>query len=135
MVFGRINPSGRLPVTFYRSVADLPPFEEYSMENRTYRFFRGEVLHPFGFGLSYTEFNCTRLLTPESAKAGLPIEIEVEVENCGGYAGEEVVQVYLAPENRQPGPRSVSSPRSAGSRSCRERRDGAVPACPGNPSC
>lgn len=99
VVFGRINPSGRLPVTFYRSVADLPPFEEYSMENRTYRFFRGEVLHPFGFGLSYTEFNCTRLLTPESAKAGLPIEIEVEVENCGGYAGEEVVQVYLAPEN------------------------------------
>ena len=56
IIFGKVNPSGRLPVTFYKSVDDLPPFDDYSMEGRTYKFFKGEPLFPFGYGLSYTTF-------------------------------------------------------------------------------
>ncbi len=99
VLFGRFNPSGRLPVTFYRSVADLPPFEDYSMANRTYRFFAGEVMHPFGFGLSYTEFVCSALSAPQEVQAGKSVEVEISIENRGEQAGEEVVQLYLAPVN------------------------------------
>lgn len=105
VLFGRVNPSGRLPVTFYRSAGDLPPFDDYSMENRTYRFFRGEVLHPFGFGLSYASFRYSELSCPASVPAGAPVKVAVTVENTGKCAGEEVVQLYtsaLNPPTRAP---------------------------------
>jgi beta-glucosidase len=84
VLFGDYNPAGRLPVTFYKSAADLPPFDDYSMKGRTYRFFTGQPLFPFGHGLSYTTF-AYRNLKPDS----------VEVENTGTRAGEEVVQLYV----------------------------------------
>ncbi|MDL5053621.1 glycoside hydrolase family 3 C-terminal domain-containing protein [Oscillatoria laete-virens NRMC-F 0139] len=92
ILFGDVNPSGRLPVTFYRSQNDLPPFEDYSMENRTYRFFRGEPLYPFGYGLSYTKFTYENL----RVSLGETITVEATVKNTGDLAGEEVVQVYVA---------------------------------------
>jgi beta-glucosidase len=96
VLFGRVNPSGRLPVTVYRSVDDLPPIEEYSMEGRTYRYFRGEPLYPFGYGLSYTAFGFESLAvaTPE-ASARDTIRLSVRVMNTGARDGEEVVQAYV----------------------------------------
>ena len=94
-----MNPSGRLPVTFYRSADDLPPFEDYAMAGRTYRFFGGEVLHPFGFGLSYTEFRYSGLSVPGRIAAGEPLKVAVGVENTGKRAGETVVQLYVAALN------------------------------------
>ena len=96
---GRVNPSGRLPVTFYRSADDLPPFEDYAMAGRTYRFFGGEVLHPFGFGLSYKEFRYSGLSVPGRIAAGEPLKVAVGVENTGKRAGETVVQLYVAALN------------------------------------
>jgi len=96
VLFGDYNPAGRLPVTFYRSVDDLPPFADYSMDNRTYRYFAGEPLYPFGYGLSYTTFGYTNMsLSAGRIKPGEAIEVAVDVENTGGRAGDEVVQVYL----------------------------------------
>jgi beta-glucosidase len=95
-IFGLTNPGGRLPVTFYQSVSDLPAFDDYSMENRTYRYFTGQPLYPFGFGLSYTTFTYRNLqVVPESVEAGDPVSIQVEVENTGQHQGDEVVQLYL----------------------------------------
>jgi beta-glucosidase len=95
-LFGLANPGGRLPVTFYRAVSDLPAFIDYSMENRTYRYFTGQPLYPFGFGLSYTTFTYHNLqVTPREVKAGDPVSVQVEVENSGGLLGDEVVQLYL----------------------------------------
>ncbi len=95
-IFGLTNPGGRLPVTFYQSASDLPAFDDYSMENRTYRYFTGQPLYPFGFGLSYTIFTYRNLqIVPESVKAGDPVSIQVEVENSGQHLGDEVVQLYL----------------------------------------
>lgn len=95
-LFGLTNPGGRLPVTFYRSVSDLPAFDDYSMENRTYRYFTGQPLYAFGYGLSYTEFTYRNLqITPERVKAGDPVSVQVEVENTGQRPGDEVVQLYL----------------------------------------
>ncbi len=95
-IFGLTNPGGRLPVTFYRSVADLPPFEDYSMANRTYRYFPGQPLYAFGFGLSYTTFSYHNLqITPARVKLGEAVTVQVEIENSGRYAGDEVVQLYL----------------------------------------
>ena len=101
----KVNPSGRLPVTFYRSADDLPPFEDYAMQGRTYRFFEGEVLHPFGFGLSYTSFACSGLSVPEQVAAGTPVKAELFVENTGERAGETVIQLYVTairPPTRTP---------------------------------
>jgi len=95
VVFGDYNPGGRLPVTFYKSTAQLPPFEDYSMEDRTYRFLKGEPLYPFGYGLSYTRFAYSDLEAPESIEAGEKIELSVKVKNTGNVAGDEVVQVYV----------------------------------------
>jgi beta-glucosidase len=67
VLFGKVNPSGKLPVTFYRSTSQLPPFESYDMKNRTYRYFKGDALYPFGYGLSYTQF---RLGQPRLEKSG-----------------------------------------------------------------
>jgi beta-glucosidase len=95
VIFGDFNPAGRLPVTFYRSVDDLPPFEEYSMENRTYRYFTGEPLYAFGHGLSYTTFNYDSLyIDQREVEVGGKVHISVEVTNCGSRAGDEVVQLY-----------------------------------------
>jgi beta-glucosidase len=93
---GRNNPAGRLPVTFYRDVQQLPAFEDYSIKGRTYRYFRGEPLWPFGYGLSYTQFRYGELTVPQvGIKAGDPLNVAVEVTNTGARAGDEVVQLYL----------------------------------------
>lgn len=95
-LFGLFNPGGRLPVTFYRSRTDLPPFENYSMENRTYRYFTGDPLYAFGFGLSYTTFAYRSLqIEPENIQSGESVSIQVEVENTGQRLGDEVVQLYM----------------------------------------
>ncbi len=95
-LFGLTNPGGRLPVTFYRSVKDLPAFENYDMENRTYRYFKGDPLYPFGYGLSYTAFDYRNLkITPAEIKSGESVSVQVEVENTGAVSGDEVVQLYL----------------------------------------
>jgi beta-glucosidase len=97
VLFGDYNPAGRLPVTFYKSVDQLPPFTDYSMQGRTYRYFKGEPLYPFGFGLSYTQFKYAKpQLSSTSIKAGTELRISTEVQNVGSRAGDEVVQVYLA---------------------------------------
>jgi beta-glucosidase len=97
VLFGDYSPGGRLPVTFYRSVDDLPPFEDYQMEGHTYRYFRGEPLFPFGYGLSYTRFAYSNLqLSTDSIPAGDPVTISVDVQNVGQRAGDEVVQLYVS---------------------------------------
>ncbi len=95
VIFGDYNPAGRLPVTFYKSINDLPDFSDYDMEGRTYRYFRGEPLYPFGYGLSYTSFNYSNLKFPESATTSDKLTISVDVENTGLYDGDEVVQLYV----------------------------------------
>jgi beta-glucosidase len=98
VLFGDYNPAGRLPVTYYRRVEQLPPFEEYDMSNRTYRYFTGKPLYPFGYGLSYTTFRYTDLNIPEKTVAGSDLSISVKVTNTGSVAGDEVVQLYLTDE-------------------------------------
>ena len=95
VLFGDANPGGRLPVTFYKSVDQLPPFEDYNMKGRTYRYFAGEPLYPFGYGLSYTKFAYTNLRLPKKVHAGEDIDISVQVKNTGMVAGDEVVQLYV----------------------------------------
>jgi len=96
VLFGDYNPAGRLPVTFYRSVDDLPPFDDYDMAGRTYRYFNGEVLYPFGYGLSYTRFAYNNLiLEKDEITNNEPITVSVEVTNTGTLDGEEVVQLYI----------------------------------------
>ena len=93
---GKNNPAGRLPITFYTGVDQLPPFDDYAMKNRTYRYFTGKPLYPFGYGLSYTTFSYSGLKLPEeSIKAGQPLQAEVTVTNTGKRAGDEVAQLYL----------------------------------------
>lgn len=98
VLFGDYNPAGRLPVTYYKSIDQLPPFEDYDMEGRTYRFFKDEPLYPFGYGLSYTTFSYGNLSIPSSTKAGETFDVNVEVTNNGDMAGEEVVQLYVTDE-------------------------------------
>jgi beta-glucosidase len=93
---GSNDPAGRLPVTFYKDVDQLPNFEDYSMTGRTYRYFAGEPLWPFGFGLSYTTFSYGDLTLPKAPiDAGSPLDATVKVTNSGRVAGDEVVQLYL----------------------------------------
>jgi beta-glucosidase len=94
-LFGDYNPAGRLPVTFYKSVDQLPPFENYHMDGRTYRFFKGEPLYPFGHGLSYTRFKYSDLNISTAAEK---VTVSATVENAGTRAGEEVVQLYVTDE-------------------------------------
>ncbi|HEX5057383.1 MAG TPA: glycoside hydrolase family 3 C-terminal domain-containing protein [Gammaproteobacteria bacterium] len=96
VLFGDYNPAGRLPVTFYKSVDDLPPFEDYAMKGRTYKYFGGEPLYPFGHGLSYTAFDYKKLRAPESIAAGDTVTVKVDVTNTGDRAGDEVVQLYVS---------------------------------------
>jgi beta-glucosidase len=90
------NPAGRLPVTFYKGIEQLPAFADYSMKNRTYRYFHGEPLYPFGFGLSYSRFEYNGLkLSAENLSAGESLELEVDVRNNSKIPGDEIVQSYL----------------------------------------
>lgn len=95
VLFGDYNPSGRLPVTFYKSDDDLPPFTDYSMERRTYRYFKGRVLYPFGYGLSYTTFGYNHLELKEHIATTDSLDVQVEVTNNGSVEGDEVVQLYV----------------------------------------
>jgi beta-glucosidase len=96
VLFGEVNPSGRLPVTFYKEAEKLPPFDDYSMQGRTYRYFAGEPLYPFGHGLSYTRFEYSdlRLDREQTASDGV-IQASVTVKNTGTRSGDEIVQLYL----------------------------------------
>ena len=96
ILFGDYNPAGRLPVTFYASTSQLPDFRDYSMDNRTYRYFTGKPLYAFGYGLSYTTFAYgDAKLSKKSVKAGKGVEITVPVTNTGKVDGDEVIQVYV----------------------------------------
>ncbi len=96
LLFGKSNPSGRLPVTFVKSYSQLPAFENYSMEGRTYRYMKQEPEFPFGFGLSYTNFEYSNLkLNKTSIEKGDSIQAEVTVKNAGNMEGDEVIQFYL----------------------------------------
>ena len=96
VLFGDYNPAGRLPVTFYKSDNDLPDFMSYDMTNRTYRYFKGEALFPFGYGLSYTTFNYDMLKAPASTTTGKNITVSTRVTNTGKMDGEEVVELYIS---------------------------------------
>jgi beta-glucosidase len=104
-LFGENNPSGRLPVTFYASTSQLPRFEDYSMKDRTYRYFAGQPLYSFGYGLSYTHFKYSNgKLSTANLKAGDSIEISVAVQNTGDHDGDEAAEVYLIPNGIVGGP-------------------------------
>ena len=104
VLFGDYNPAGRLPATFYRNLAQLPDFEDYNMAGHTYRFFNGEPLFPFGYGLSYTTFKYGKIQLKSSAQTGETVKITVPVTNTGSRNGEEVVQVYLKKQGEADGP-------------------------------
>ena len=96
VLFGDYNPAGRLPVTFYKSVDDLPSFEDYNVSGHTYRYFKKEPLYPFGYGLSYTTFGYDSLRLGDRYRTGDTLRVSVKVENTGTIAGDEVVQLYLS---------------------------------------
>jgi len=99
------NPAGRLPVTFYRTVDDLPAFDDYRMNARTYRYYSGPVLYPFGYGLSYSHFKYSNLkLSAKILQAGSPLSIDVNVENTSSLKGDEVVELYESFPGRQGAP-------------------------------
>lgn len=95
VLFGKYNPSGRMPLTTYKSDKDLPAFEDYSMENRTYRYFKGEIRYPFGYGLSYTRFSYSPLENDPVLQTGTNIQVSTIVKNIGDIDGDEVVQLYV----------------------------------------
>lgn len=95
VLFGDYNPAGRLPVTFYKSVDQLPDFSDYSMKGRTYRYFTGEPLYPFGYGLSYTTFGYSGLRLPASVLTDEDVPVRVTVQNTGDRDGDEVVELYV----------------------------------------
>jgi beta-glucosidase len=104
VLFGDYNPAGRLPVTYYKTIDQIPAFENYDMTGKTYRFFTKEPLYPFGYGLSYTSFIYSNLSIPEKSIAGNNLKVKVKVTNSGKIEGEEVVELYLTDEK-------ASSPR------------------------
>lgn len=100
VLFGDYNPAGRMPLTTYMNDEDLPDFEDYSMANRTYRYFKGDVRYPFGYGLSYTTFGYAPLQNASTVKTGESIQVTTTVTNTGKRAGDEVVQLYIShPQN------------------------------------
>jgi beta-glucosidase len=111
VLFGDANPGGRLPVTFYKGTEQLPAFDDYHMDSRTYRYFKGEPLYPFGFGLSYTQFTYADLkLDRDRLRASGKLKASVKVTNTGERAGDEVVQLYL---------RAVDTPHARANRDLR----------------
>jgi beta-glucosidase len=102
---GTINPSGRLPVTFYRGLDQLPAFDSYAMQGRTYRYFTGAPEYAFGHGLSYTRFGYSGLAVKPVLRAGAPARISINLRNTGAVAGEEVAQLYIEPVGRPDLPR------------------------------
>jgi len=97
-LFGKYSPGGRLPVTFYRADAQLPAFDDYSMHERTYRYYSGQPLYPFGHGLSYTTFDYENLRVQRDGEdADAPMQVRMTLRNSGSVAADEVVQLYLAP--------------------------------------
>ncbi|MDX1953986.1 MAG: glycoside hydrolase family 3 C-terminal domain-containing protein [Chitinophagaceae bacterium] len=108
VLFGDYNPAGRLPVTFYKGDEDLPSFTEYGMENRTYRYFKGKALYPFGYGLSYSRFQYGGLYLPVEFPSGRALEVTVTLKNTGPFDGEEVAQLYLSfPDYKGKAPQKV----------------------------
>ena len=97
VLFGKVNPSGKLPITFYKSTDDLPDFLDYTMKNRTYRYFKGDALFPFGYGLSYTTFEIGKPVYKNN-------KVRVTVKNTGHVDGTEVVQVYMRNTADKEGP-------------------------------
>jgi beta-glucosidase len=105
VLFGDYNPAGRLPVTFYSGLSQLPDFEDYRMQGRTYRYMTQAPLFPFGYGLSYTTFQYGRpVLEKERTAAGQSVQLTVPVTNSGSRDGEEVVQLYLRKVGDAAGP-------------------------------
>ncbi len=96
ILFGDYNPSGRLPLTFYKSVKDIPAYSDYDMRGKTYRYFKGEALYDFGYGLSFTEFKYSNLKAPDKITPGDPVKVSVTITNTGSMDGEEVVQCYAS---------------------------------------
>lgn len=96
VIFGDYNPAGRLPVTFYKNDSDLPPFTDYSMNNRTYRYFKGKPLYGFGYGLSYSSFRYDNLTAPIRIYAGKMATVSVRITNTGKMDGEEVAELYVS---------------------------------------
>ncbi len=102
---GLNNPSGRLPVTFYTGIDQIPAFEDYAMANRTYRYFKGKPLYGFGYGLSYTTFSYSNVKPSTSAlHAGDTLTVEADVKNTGSRPGEEVAELYLTPPHTDVSP-------------------------------
>ena len=109
VLFGDVNPAGRLPVTFYRATTDLPPFDDYSMSNRTYRYFSGKPVFAFGHGLSYTQFKYKKAgLDASSFTAKATMKLTFTLKNAGKYDGDEVAQVYFRHNHS-----AVSQPKEA----------------------
>jgi beta-glucosidase len=98
VLFGDYNPAGRLPVTYYKSIDQIPAFENYDMAGKTYRYFNQEPLYPFGYGLSYTTFKYSDLYVPENVVAGEKVTVKVTVTNTGKVTGDEVVELYMTDE-------------------------------------
>jgi beta-glucosidase len=99
-LFGENNPSGRLPITFYASTDQLPPFNDYSMKDRTYRYFTGTPLYPFGYGMSYTKFRYSSAkLSAATLQAGTALTVCAQVKNAGGHDGDETTEIYLLPKH------------------------------------
>ncbi len=96
VLFGDYNPAGRLPVTFYKNINQIPAFDEYDMTGKTYRYFKGTPLYEFGYGLSYTSFEYTLKSIPKTLKAGQNIHVSVEIKNTGRMDGDEVAQLYVS---------------------------------------
>jgi beta-glucosidase len=96
VLFGDYNPAGRLPLTFYKSIDDIPAFTDYDMQGKTYRYFDGTPLYEFGYGLSYSTFEYSIINAPQTIKAGDTARITAEVKNTGKMDGDEVVQLYVS---------------------------------------
>jgi beta-glucosidase len=100
VLFGDYNPGGKLPVTFYKSINDLPAFDDYKISSQTYRYFKGKPLYPFGFGLSYTTFSYENLKVNSEFRSGDSVHVRVIVKNTGQLDGDEVAQLYVSNQDK-----------------------------------